>query len=162
DVQAHGFTPASFDLAISRTGTMFFGDPVAAFAKIARSLRPGGRLSLLTWQGPAGNEWIRELSGALAAGRDLPLPPPDAPGPFARDGAAPSRPAASGRWRQAGGAGNVYGRESTKRQVSPSRCSSAARWATSTGAPSGPRIVCSASAKAWSAPRPRTLDSTTV
>src|SRR5207302_7733270 len=68
DVQVQGFTPASFDLAISRTGTMFFGDPVAAFANIARSLRPGGRLSLLTWQGPAGNEWIRELSGALAAG----------------------------------------------------------------------------------------------
>ena len=30
----------------------------------------------------AANEWIREISGALAAGRDLPAPPPDAPGPF--------------------------------------------------------------------------------
>ena len=37
---------------------------------------------LLTWQGSEGNEWLREFSGALAPGRDLPTPPPDAPGPF--------------------------------------------------------------------------------
>ncbi len=61
---------------------MFFGDHVAAFANIARALRPGGRLVLVTWQPLAGNEWIREISGALAGGRDLPAPPPDA-GPFA-------------------------------------------------------------------------------
>jgi SAM-dependent methyltransferase len=62
---------------------MFFGDLVAAFTNIARALRPGGRLCLLTWQPPASNEWIREIAGALTAGRGLPLPPPDAPGPFA-------------------------------------------------------------------------------
>jgi len=61
---------------------MFFGDPVAAFTHLAKAIRPAGRLVLLTWQGPATNDWIRELSGALAAGRDLPLPPVDAPGPF--------------------------------------------------------------------------------
>jgi hypothetical protein len=37
---------------------------------------------LITWQPFAANEWIRELSSALAVGRDLPVPPPDAPGPF--------------------------------------------------------------------------------
>jgi SAM-dependent methyltransferase len=83
DAQVHPFAPSGFDIAISRTGAMFFGDPIAAFGNIARSLRPGGRLVLLTWQGPADNEWIRELSGALAAGRAVRLPPPDAPGPFA-------------------------------------------------------------------------------
>ena len=77
-------TPAAFDVAISRTAAMFFGDHVAAFAQH----RPGPALRadgcvLVTWQPLPGNEWIREISGALAAGRDLPAPPPDAPGPFA-------------------------------------------------------------------------------
>jgi SAM-dependent methyltransferase len=83
DAQIHPFPAASFDVAISRTGTMFFGDPAAAFANIARALRPGGRLAMLVWQGPEHNEWIRELGAALAAGRDLSAPPPGAPGPFA-------------------------------------------------------------------------------
>lgn len=83
DAQVHAFDPSSFDLAISRTGAMFFADHVAAFANVGRSLVPGGHLVLVTWQGLAGNEWIREISGALAAGRNRPAPPPDAPGPFA-------------------------------------------------------------------------------
>jgi ubiquinone/menaquinone biosynthesis C-methylase UbiE len=45
DAQVHRFDPAGFDVAISRFGTMFFSDPVAAFANIAVSLRPGGRRS---------------------------------------------------------------------------------------------------------------------
>ncbi len=82
DAQIHPFEPGSFDVAISRTAAMFFGDHVAAFTNIGRALRSGGRLVLVTWQPLPGNEWIREISGALAAGRDLPAPPPDA-GPFA-------------------------------------------------------------------------------
>ena len=83
DAQIHPFEPGAYDVAISRTAAMFFGDHAAAFSNIGRALRPGGRLVLVTWQPLAGNEWIREISGALAAGRDLPAPPPDAPGPFA-------------------------------------------------------------------------------
>ena len=83
DAQIYPFPAGSFDVAISRTGTMFFGDPVAAFTNIGRALRPGGRLVMLAWQGPGPNEWVRELTGALAAVRDLPAPPPGAPGPFA-------------------------------------------------------------------------------
>jgi len=82
DAQIHPFDPGSFDVAISRTGAMFFGDPVAAFANIARALRPGGRLTLLVWQPPAQNEWFRSFVGAVAGGRDLPAPPPGVPGPF--------------------------------------------------------------------------------
>lgn len=82
DAQVHPFPPGAFDVAISRTGAMFFGDPAAAFGNIARALRPGGRLTLLVWQAPSRNEWIREFAMALTAGRGLPAAPPDAPGPF--------------------------------------------------------------------------------
>ena len=83
DAQIYPFGQGSFDVAISRTGAMFFGDPDAAFANIARALRSGGRLALLSWQPLPANEWVAELTGALAAGRDLPAPPASAPGPFA-------------------------------------------------------------------------------
>jgi SAM-dependent methyltransferase len=82
DAQVYPFAAEEFDVAISRTGAMFFGDPVAAFTNIARALRRGGRLVLLAWRGLDDNEWIRELRSAMAAGRDLPTPPPDARGPF--------------------------------------------------------------------------------
>ena len=82
DAQIHAFDAAAFDVAISRTSAMFFADRAAAFTNIAGTLVPGGRLALVTWQGLAGNEWLREISGALAAGRALPTPPADAPGPF--------------------------------------------------------------------------------
>jgi len=82
DAQIHPFDPDGFDVAIGRTTAMFFGDRVAALANIGRAVRSGGRLALLTWQPIGGNEWIREFGAALAAGRDQPAPPTDAPGPF--------------------------------------------------------------------------------
>jgi SAM-dependent methyltransferase len=82
DAQVHAFAPASFDVAISRAGAMFFGDKVAAFTNIGRALRESGRLALMVWQPFQENEWMREPMGALAAGRDLPMPPVGAPGPF--------------------------------------------------------------------------------
>jgi SAM-dependent methyltransferase len=82
DAQIHPFEPEAFDVAIGCTSAMFFGDRVGALANIGRALRPDGRLVLLTWQPITGNEWIREFTTALAAGRELPVPAPDAPGPF--------------------------------------------------------------------------------
>ncbi len=82
DAQVHPFDEASFDVAISRTGAMFFGDPDAAYANIARALHPRGRLVLLVWQSLASNEWIVSIRTSLAAGRQLPAPPVEAPGPF--------------------------------------------------------------------------------
>jgi SAM-dependent methyltransferase len=82
DAQIHPFDAAAYDVAISRTGAMFFGDLPAAFANVARAVRSGGRIALLTWQPLSENEWIQAFMGALAAGRDLPGPPPDGPGPF--------------------------------------------------------------------------------
>jgi SAM-dependent methyltransferase len=83
DAQIHPFEPGAVDVAISRSGAMFFADPVAAFGNVARALRPRGRLVLLTWQPLERNEWISTITTTLAAGRATPLPPPDRPGPFA-------------------------------------------------------------------------------
>jgi SAM-dependent methyltransferase len=47
DAQVHPFPDGGFDKAVSRGGVLFFADPVAAFANIARGLRPGGRLTFL-------------------------------------------------------------------------------------------------------------------
>ena len=82
DAQVHPFEPAAYDVVISRFGAMFFGDPVAGFSNLARALRPGGRLALLSWQELARNEWLLGIRRALAAGRPLPEPPGNAPGPF--------------------------------------------------------------------------------
>lgn len=85
DAQNHPFDPGSFDVAISRTGAMFFGDPAAAFANVAGALRPDGRVVLMTWQPLAQQEWLGSYFAALSAGRDIAPPPSGVPGPFALD-----------------------------------------------------------------------------
>jgi SAM-dependent methyltransferase len=70
DAQVYRFPRERFDLAISRFGTMFFADPVAAFGNIGRALRPDGRLVMLVWQAHDRNEWdvaIRQSLTGLGA-----------------------------------------------------------------------------------------------
>jgi SAM-dependent methyltransferase len=83
DAQVFAFEPGTYDIVVSRTGTMFFGDQVAAFGNLARALRPGGRVVLVSWQGPERNEWFRSFVAAMTLGRPPAPPPADAPGPFA-------------------------------------------------------------------------------
>lgn len=66
DAQVYRFPPGRFDLAMSRFGTMFFADPVTAFANIGRALRPGGRLVMMVWQAHERNEWDVTIHRALA------------------------------------------------------------------------------------------------
>jgi SAM-dependent methyltransferase len=82
DAQVATFAHEPFTVVISRFGSMFFSDPVAAFTNIARALEPGGRLAILTWQALHENSWMLAVRDALAVGRQLPTPPVDAPGPF--------------------------------------------------------------------------------
>jgi SAM-dependent methyltransferase len=82
DAQVHPFDAGGFDVAISSFGAMFFGDPVAAFANIGSALTPEGRLAIFAWRELGRNEWVSAIRGALAVGRQLPEPPPDAPTPF--------------------------------------------------------------------------------
>ncbi|GII33997.1 class I SAM-dependent methyltransferase [Planotetraspora mira] len=66
DAQVHRFPQEHFDLAISRFGTMFFDDPVAAFANIGLALRPAGRLVMMVWQTHERNEWDVTIHRSLA------------------------------------------------------------------------------------------------
>jgi SAM-dependent methyltransferase len=68
DAQVHPFPAAGFDLATSRFGVMFFRDPAAAFANIARALRLGGRLVMMVWQASERNEWEVAISHSLSGG----------------------------------------------------------------------------------------------
>lgn len=84
DCQVHAFRPEHFDLAISRFGTMFFDDPVAAFRNILAGLKPGAPLVMVTWGPRPRNPWFDEPIRAAEA-QVGPQPPvdPHAPGPMA-------------------------------------------------------------------------------
>jgi len=84
DAQTYPFLDETFDVVVSRFGVMFFADPHAAFANLARSLRPHGRLVFVCWQDPSKIEWAALAIGAAAAHLGPPdFGPPGAPGPFA-------------------------------------------------------------------------------
>ena len=72
DAQVQPFTPAQFTLGISRFGTMFFNDPVAAFTNIGAALRPGARLVQLVWQAADRQEWVNAIREALTGERLAP------------------------------------------------------------------------------------------
>src|SRR5262245_13187985 len=79
DAQVHPFD-TRYEVVISRHGTIFFGDPQAAFTNIARALSPGGRMTLLSWQPVARNEWQLVIRAALSGGEVPPAPAEDPPG----------------------------------------------------------------------------------
>jgi SAM-dependent methyltransferase len=85
DAQTYAFEPESFNAIISRFGSMFFTDPVEAFANLRRALRPGGKLSIVAWRGPMESVWTTiAVEAAIAVfGRPPDLGAPDGPGPFA-------------------------------------------------------------------------------
>lgn len=84
DAAAHEFPPGSIDLLFSRFGVMFFGDPVAAFANLRQTLRPGGRLVFACWRPLNENPWmLLPLQVVQTLVPPVPRPGPDEPGPFA-------------------------------------------------------------------------------
>ena len=76
DAQVYPLSEHSYDVAISKFGVLFFDDPSAAFANIASSVRPGGRLSFLIWQDDEHNEVFGIPLNGFAAVARL----PDRPG----------------------------------------------------------------------------------
>jgi SAM-dependent methyltransferase len=85
DAQVCRFDRERFDVAISRFGTMFFSDSVAAFSNIASALRRRGRLVWLVWQRRELNEWALAIDAAIGG---APTPPPLTGDPFSLADAA--------------------------------------------------------------------------
>ncbi len=78
-----GIEGERYDRLCSRFGSMFFADPVGAFANLRGLLKPGGRIDLAVWAAPQSNPW---MTGAMLVVRhhvEMPAPEPRAPGPFA-------------------------------------------------------------------------------
>ncbi|SEU37001.1 Methyltransferase domain-containing protein [Stigmatella erecta] len=73
---------APYHRLASRFGIMFFDDPPAAFANLARWLAPGGRFAFAVWGPQADNPWVTSVRDAAAEAVDIPPTEPDAPGPF--------------------------------------------------------------------------------
>jgi SAM-dependent methyltransferase len=84
DVSTHAFPPASFDLAFSRFGVMFFADPAATFAKLRTAMQPSGRLTFAVFRTAQENPWARLPLDAVRELVELPPPAgPEDPGQFA-------------------------------------------------------------------------------
>lgn len=65
DAQVYPLPAQSFDAVISRFGVMFFADPTAAFANIAQSLSPEGRLAFVS-MGPATDDGLLGVFNRVA------------------------------------------------------------------------------------------------
>jgi SAM-dependent methyltransferase len=66
DAEVHPFEDGGFDIVISRGGVMFFSDSAAAFANIARALRPGGRMVFMVPQAGRPDSDYAQATAALA------------------------------------------------------------------------------------------------
>jgi SAM-dependent methyltransferase len=84
DAQTHPFAADTFDAVFSRFGVMFFADPAAAFANLARALRGDGRIAFVCWREFEAQEWLMVPGAAALAYVPMPdLGQPGAPGMFA-------------------------------------------------------------------------------
>lgn len=84
DAQTHAFQEGSFEAVVSRFGTMFFSDSVAAFLNLRRATRPQGALQFVAWRGPAENPFMTTAERAAAPLLpNIPARRPDDPGQFA-------------------------------------------------------------------------------
>ena len=83
DAQTAIWPETEFALAISRFGVMFFADPPAAFANIAKALKPGGRFVFAAWAPASRNPfWHIPTKHAVAHLGQPPKTEPDTPGPM--------------------------------------------------------------------------------
>ena len=74
---------ARFDRLFSRFGSMFFDQPIPAFANLRTLLKSGARIDLAVWGPPRENLWMMEMMGVVRNHVEIPPAIPRAPGPFA-------------------------------------------------------------------------------
>jgi SAM-dependent methyltransferase len=83
DAASVALDDAPFDRLFSRFGSMFFAEPIPAFANLHGLLKPGARIDLAVWGPPRANAWMMELMGVVRQHVEVPPAVPRAPGPFA-------------------------------------------------------------------------------
>ncbi|HUF85461.1 MAG TPA: methyltransferase domain-containing protein [Acidimicrobiia bacterium] len=83
DAATYPYDGEAFDVLVSRNGLMFFDDPDAALANLARALRPGGRIAFTAPQALDRNPWIMVAGAAAAPHVGIPAGvAPGEPGPL--------------------------------------------------------------------------------
>ena len=78
----HTLPEASFDVAISRVGLIYFPDQQRALAGIRRALKAGGRFAAVVYSTPERNPFFSLPVGIIRRRAQLPPPSPGQPGPF--------------------------------------------------------------------------------
>lgn len=73
---------ASFDAAISRVGLIYFPNQQRALAGLRHCLKPGGRISVITYSTAERNGFFSIPVGIIRRRANLPPPLPGQPGPF--------------------------------------------------------------------------------
>jgi SAM-dependent methyltransferase len=81
DAHSLPFPDNSFDLATSRFGVMFFGEPRVALQELRRVLRTGARACFLAW-GPFDQPYWQSMMGVVQRHVGGPLLEPGGPNPF--------------------------------------------------------------------------------
>jgi len=79
DAEQLPFAAAEFDRVTCRFGLMFFPDVQKSLSNIRRVLKPGGRVSFLSWGSPQENVMFSATMGPFQSRAHMPPPPPDAP-----------------------------------------------------------------------------------
>jgi ubiquinone/menaquinone biosynthesis C-methylase UbiE len=73
---------ASFDVAISRVGLIYFPDQQRALAGMKHALKPGGRVAAIVYSTPDRNGFFSIPVRIIRERAQLPAPLPGQPGPF--------------------------------------------------------------------------------
>ncbi len=74
--------PASFDIAISRLGLIYFPDLARALHGMREATKPGGSIAAIVYSTPDRNEFFSAPVSIIRRRAALPAPMPGQPGPF--------------------------------------------------------------------------------